>query len=325
MKLRLWMCLWVMSALLGHGLAAAQDPASNYPSRPVSIIILVTPGGVAEAEVRLYTQKLQENLGKPFIFDYRPGAGGTIGLAAAANAAPDGYTLVAAVPALTTTPVSFNLPYDPIKSFSPVILLGRQAAIMAVNSALPVTNLQEYVAYARANPGKINWGTNGIGTTTHLVGAWVNQLTGTDTTFVHYKGPQMQTDLMGGIVQVTANAVSNLGPMVKTGKIRALAIAGPNRSPAFPDLKTAREQGFDFEYPVWVGISAPAGTPPGIINKLNAEFLKIQNLPETRQQMDRLGITPGGGSPADFARLIAVEIDRWKLLVKQTGMKLDIQ
>lgn len=316
-------CTATVTALLCSGIAAAQDAAANYPSRPVSVIVVVSPGGSAEAQVRVFTPKLQEGLGRPFVFDFKPGAGGTIGYAAAARSAPDGYTLLATTPAFTTTPAFMTLPYDPIKDLAPVVQLSRQSGIVVVNPGVPVNNLQEYVAYARANPNKLNFGTMGAGSTAHLVGAWLNELTGTHTTFIHYKGAQLSADLIAGNVQVTVGSNINLGPLVKSGKLRALALAGPTRSVEYPDLRTAREQGVEFDYPSWVGITVPTGTPPAIISKLNAEFMKILKLPETQQLSERLGSSPAGGTPAEFGKLIVEEINRWKQLVKQTGIKPD--
>jgi tripartite-type tricarboxylate transporter receptor subunit TctC len=316
-------CTATVTALLWSGIAAAQDAAANYPSRPVSVIVVVSPGGSAEAQVRIFTPKLQEGLGRPFVFDFKPGAGGTIGYAAAARSAPDGYTLLATTPAFTTTPAFMTLPYDPIKDLAPVVQLSRQSGIVVVNPGVPVNNLQEYVAYARANPNKLNFGTMGAGSTAHLVGAWLNDLTGTQTTFIHYKGAQLSADLIAGNVQVTVGSNINLSPLVKSGKLRALALAGPARSAEYPDLRTAREQGVEFDYPSWVGITVPTGTPPAVISKLNAEFMKILKLPETQQQSERLGSSPAGGTPAEFGKLIVEEINRWKQLVKQTGIKPD--
>ena len=317
-------CAWGFLTLLASVQASAQDPAANYPNRPITIIAIVSPGGAGETQARIYIPKLTENLGRPFIFDYKPGAGGSVGFAATAKAAPDGYTLVAATPAFSTLPaVMANLPYDPIKDFAPVVQLSSQLGMLAVHPSVPFTTMQEYVAYARANPGKLNWGTPGAGSTGHLVGAWLNDITRTNTTFVHYKGPQLFTDLMSGIVQATANGIVNIAPLVKAGKLRALAIPGPVRSQAFPDVPTAKEQGVDFDYPSWMGIIAPAGTPIPIVNKLNAEFIKVQKLPETLKLLEKASVMPVSGTPAEFARLLADEIGRWKRLVKQLDIKIE--
>ena len=316
-------CASALLTLLASAQASAQDPAANYPNRPVTIIAIVSPGGAGETQARIYTPKLTENLGQPFIFDYKAGAGGSLGFAATAKAAPDGYTVVAATPAFSTLPAVMNIPYDPIKDFSPVVQLSSQVGMLAVHPSVPATNMQEYIAYARAHPDKLNFGTVGSGSTGHLVGAWLNDLTKTNITFVHYKGPQLFTDMMSGVVQVTINGTINVAPLVKSGKLRAIAAVGPVRSKEFPDLRTAKEQGVDFDYPSWMGIIAPGGTPVSIINKLNAEFIKVQKLPETQKMLERVNVTPVATTPAEFSRLLADEIARWKRLTKQFDIKAE--
>ena len=204
-----------------------------------------------------------------------------------------------------------------------MVQLGRAPGLLVVHPSVPVTGMADYVTYARANPGKLNFGTMGAGSTSHLVGAWLAELTQTQLTMVHYKGAQLMTDLLAGNLQITAGSAANVGPLVKAGKSRAVAIAGPVRVPAFPDVRTAREQGVNFDYPSWVGLTVPAGTPPSIIAKLNAEILKLQKLPEILQAIERQGSMPAGGAAAEFGRLLGEEIERWKALVKKNGIKLE--
>ena len=318
LRLKLSLIPFAISAV-----ASAQNPESNYPTRPVTVVVVVTPGGSAETQSRVYTPKLSENLGRPVVFDFKPGAGGTIGYTFVSKAAPDGHTLLAGSNAFSTVPALMKLQYDPIKDFAPVALLGRQDGMLVVNPSLPIRNVKEYIAYAKANPGSLNWGTSGSGSTAHLTGAWLNELTNTETTFVHYKGSQLVSDLVSGRIQVTGGAFINVSPLVKSGKLRAIGMASSSRSPAFPDVPTMREQGLEWDYPSWLGFIAPAGTPIPIITRLNSELAKIQKLPETQSALEKLGVTSLSGSPADFGRHLSEEIGRWKRLVENTGIKIE--
>ena len=317
-------CILATFVLLRGVPALAQDAAANYPNKPVTLILFTLPGGSSEYQTRNYASKLQASLGKPILLDFKAGAGGAIGAAFVAKSVPDGYTLLVTTPAFSTLPAfNANLAFDPIRDFGPVVLLSKQLAIFVVHPSVPVKNVQEYIAYARANPGKLNWGTSGVGSTAHLTGAWFNELTGTEATFVHYKGaPQMEIDFIAGRVTVAAMNFSVSAPLVKAGKLRALGMASSVRSAQFPDLPTVREQGVDYENALWFGITAPAQTPAAIVAKLNAEFIKALKTADVQQALDKDGSVSVGGTPAEFGRHIVSEVDRWKRLVKQTGMQL---
>ncbi len=301
----------------------AQDAAASYPSKPVTFISPFVPGGTTDKGARLYSQKLTESLGRPFILDFKPGAGATVGTNYVARATPDGYTLLITSASYTIAAATYkDLPYDPIKDLAPVSLTLKRPAILMVRPSLPITNFAEYIAYAKANPGKLNFGTSGMGGSYHIAGAWLHGATNTEVTFIHYKGAApMFTDQVAGRIDVSPASIFNALPFIKSGKMRAIVTISGERSALMPDLKTVAEQGIPgFDYSAWEGIFTTAAVPPAIVNKLAAEFGKIAKMPDIIDKFKEDGTIMVGSSAPDFRRHVVTEIARWKKVVKDNGI-----
>jgi len=311
------------TALALPGAAIAQG-AGSYPTRPVQIVPPFAPGGSSEAEGRLFAQKLAESTGHNFLLDYRPGASGVIAVGYLAKAAPDGYTILMGSGGVIATTPAFrtNLPYDPIRDIAPVTLLYKRPTILLVHPSLPVKNAAEYIAYAKARPGELNYGTVGAGGSPHIAGAWLHNLTGTSVTFVHYKGTAaLVPDLISGRLQVTSTTISSGMPLVKAGKLRLLGVTTSQRSQLLPEVPTLAEQvapGYDFSG--WQAVVAPGATPPAIINRLRNEFVKAANAPDLSKRLLDEGVIMSLTTPDEFGRFLVTEINRWKKLVQDTGM-----
>ena len=312
-------------ALSWAGTCGAQS-ADNYPARPVQVVIPFPTGGVTDIEARMFMAKLAESMGKPFVLDFKPGAGSTLGTALVAKAPADGYTLLVITTGYTVAPAFYkNLSYDPVKDLAAVSLLTSRPSLMVVNAALPVKTIKEYIAYARANPGRINFGTPGSGSAPHLGGEWLHSLTGTKATYVHYKGTaQMVLDVVGGRLDATISVPTTLISQVRSGKLRAIAGASIERSSLFPDLPTIAEQAVPgFDYASWLGVVAPAATPAAIVTRLNAELARVARAPDIVQKLAVDGTNAVGGPVEPFRKLIASEVERWRKLVQETGIKLE--
>jgi len=297
----------------------------EYPIKPVIVVVAQTAGGPNDQEARLYLAKMQPLLGQPFVLDYRPGAGGVIGSNYVARSSPDGYTLLQTAGAFTIIPaLSSNATYDVIKDFAPISLMSRKAAVVLANPAFPAKNIQEYIAYARSNPGKINVGTAGPGSTVHLMSAWMHQATGTSVTYIPYKGiAPILPDLFTGRVDVTIVTTLVAGPLLKGAKVKALAITDDKRSKMMPDVPTVAEQGIPgFSYTNWLGFLAPAATPPAVVAMLNEAFAKVAKMPDIVSAMEAQGSTMVGGASADFRELLSTEYARWRKLALDTGIKI---
>lgn len=314
--------------------AAALAPAmawgqGTYPTKPVTLIHPYPPGGSTDPEARLYAQKLSEGLGVPFLVEARPGAGTTIGAAIVAKAAPDGYTLLSMGSSYTIAPLVYaNLSYDSVKDIAPISLMSRRSSLIVVHPSLPVKNLQEFTAYAKANPGKLNVGTSSAGGVTHLSIEWLLYGTGIkpNVTVVTYKGGgPMFIDLIAGRTHMALGSVLATMSQVKAGKLRAIASSGITRNKAFPDLPTIAEQvipGYDYAF--WAGIGAPGATPPAIINKLNAELAKVARDPSVAAKLSEEGsMETIGSTPDQFRKHIINEIATWKKVVADTNFKLE--
>ena len=310
------------------GIASAQrSTADTYPSRPVSVVIPFVAGGTTDNEARLYTQKLQESLGQPFVFDFRPGGATTIGTAYVAKSSPDGYTLLINNNGVTINPHFYpDLPYDIIKAFAPITIMSeRSTAMLGSPAGLPgVHNLPDLIAYARANPGKINCGTSGAGSLTHIVCASLASATGTKMTFVHYKGvAQGVVDLVAGRTHIAAGTLFTAQPNIKSGKLRAIVVLGEQRSRLFPDIKTAVEQNIDVTYPSWLGLFSPTGTSPAILSRLHAEMVKAVRSSDVIRQLELQGSVPVANSPDVFRARLVTELTRWKKIIQDEGIKLE--
>ncbi len=308
------------------GLATTPTFAQDYPSRPVRVVVPLAPGGATDIQARLFSQKMSEEMGKPFLVENRPGAGESVALQALKSGGPDGYTLLVSAPTFTITPAFSGKPtYDPSKDFAPVSLVTKAPYLVVVSPALPVTTMAEFIAYARANPGVVNFGTGGVGSPLHLSGLWIGNATNTRIAIIHYKGtgPTLN-DLMAGQLHVTfGNPISTL-PLVKSGKLRVIAVTSANRARAFPDLPTIAETvipGFDVT--TWHGWIAPKGTPVEIVNRLSMMLSKVVNAPEMSAKLIADGGEPVGSTPEQFTQLLASETLRWSRLVRETGAKIE--
>ena len=313
----------VLVTILSATPATAQN--TPYPTRPITIVIPFAPGGGTETETRLYAQRITETEGYTLLVENRSGAAGTIGTAYVAKTAPDGYTVLQIVAGHTIAPVNYpNLPYDPVKDFAPIALMSKRPYIFMAHPSLPVTSLVDYITYARAHPGAINYATGGPGGSTHLAGAWLHHATKSEVTFVHYKSTGAFTaDLTAGRVQVTATTPINALAYITSGKLRGLAVTINNRMPLLPDLPTVIEQGVPgYDYSSWMGFLAPAGTPLAVINKLNADFVKASRTPGIADKLKNDGIVLIGSTPEQFRQFLIAEVARWAALIRETGLRM---
>jgi tripartite-type tricarboxylate transporter receptor subunit TctC len=308
--------------LIGFTVSAAI--AQDYPDRPVKIIVPTPPGGPVDVIARLTANSLQTSLGKAFVVENRAGAGNTIGSRDAAEAVPDGYTLLytAASGQVIAPLLHPDAGYDPLKSFDPIALVGESSNILVVNPSVPANTVQELVAYAKANPGKVNFSSGGIGVLPHLIGEMFKARAGIDIVHVPYKGggPSI-SDVVAGNVQMTFEGTSVLLPLIKAGRLRALAVTTAKRIPQLPDVPTMVESGFpNFVSTSWTGLLAPAHTPEPVIAKLNAAINEGLKTPELKTALERLSNAPLGGTPADFTAVIKGDLDKWSPIVNSLGL-----
>jgi tripartite-type tricarboxylate transporter receptor subunit TctC len=311
-------------ALHGVGLAHAQP----YPNRPIRVVVPFPAGGPTDGVARIISDRLGTVLGQTIVVENRGGgAGGSIGAKAVATADPDGYTvLLTPGGALTTGPaVHPNIGYDPAKAFVPVGQVIDTPQVVAVHRDVPVKSLAEVVAYAKANPGKISWGSQGFGTAPHLLAELFRLEAGVNIVHVPYRGTApMLAAVVAGEVQIVADPMTTVLPHIQSGALRALAVTSPQRSPKLPDVPTTIEAGFPkLQGTFWLGVVAPAGTPPDIIDKLNAAFRESLAPAETRARLATLGADIKVGTPAEFGKMLANELAKWTAVVKAAGIKVE--
>lgn len=300
---------------------------ADYPVRPITMIVPFTPGGGTDIMARLVADKLGRGLGQPVVVENKAGAGGTIGTELAARSEPNGYTLMmGSVSTISINPSLYKkLNINPIKDLAPIGLFASTPSVIAVPNNLPVNTLQELIAYAKANPGKVNFGSAGSGTSHHLAGELFKQQAGVDAQHVPYKGSAPALlGLMRGDVQFLIANMPSLKPAIDGKQIKPLALTSLERSAQFPDFKTANESGLPgFEVIVWYGIFAPAGTPEAIINRLNGELRKITAMPDVRKKLTEEGADAINSSPREFAQRIQKDYETWKKVVDSSGAKAD--
>jgi len=319
------MRIWLVLAGLWFALAATPLQAQDYPNRGIKIIVPTPPGGPVDVVTRVVANYLTLSLGQSVVVDNRPGAGNTLGSKEAARAEADGYTLLcSSVSGLILAPMLHkDAGYDPLTSFTHIVAIGTGSLILVVHPSVPANTVQELVAYAKANPGKINFSSGGIGVLPHLTGEMFKAAAGIDIVHVPYRGgaPSIH-GLVAGDVQMTFEDTGVLLPLIREGKLRALAVASPKRSTVLPDLPTMIESG----YPAvvsrsWTGLLAPVGAPPAVVTKINAQVNAGLNSAELKSLLTKLSVEPLGGTPADFVELIKSDLARWTPVVKSLNLK----
>ena len=313
---------WLLGlALVAVGTAAA---AQGYPNKPIRMVVTFPPGGAPDILARLFSEKAQ--LGQPVVVDNKPGAGGNVGAAEVAKSSPDGYTLVMGTVGTHSINGSLysKMPYDMVRDFAPVAHVASAPNLLVVTNDLPVKNVAELIAYMKANPDKLSFGSPGIGTSVHVSGELFQSMTGTKMSHVPYRGRQFAIpDLVGGQIQVMFDNMPSALPMAKEGRIRALAQTTAKRSAAAPDVPTVAETVPGFEATTWFAVFAPAGTPRQVIAKLNAEMQRVYKLPDVAEKMRALGLEPWISTPDELARYQAAEIVKWARVVKESGARAD--
>ena len=310
-------------ALLIVGSPAAQ---TTYPEKPIRLVVGFPPGGQADTVARLLGQKLAEERGKPVLIENVTGAAGTIAAERVAKAAPDGYTLgLLAQGALVINPSRYKLAYDPVKDFAPVSQVAVAPNMLVVHNAVPAKSVKDLVALAKARPGELTFASGGSGTTTHMAAELLKSAAGLDIRHIPYEGvPAAIPDLLGGRVTMVFSPTAVALPLVREGKVRALAVTTLRRSSAVPELPTIAESGYPgFEVTPWFGLLAPARTPATIVGKLHLETVKALAQPDLRAKLADLGLEVVGNSPDEFAALIKSEIPKWAKLIKESGIKPD--
>lgn len=312
---------------IGFAPVAMAQGAASYPAKPVRLVVPFPAGGTTDILARAVAQKLTEAWGQQVIVDNRPGAGGNIGSELVAKSTPDGYTLLmGTVGTHAINPSLYaRMPYDHVKDFTPVILVAGVPNVLVVNPSLPVHSVQELIAYAKANPGKLNFASSGNGTSIHLAGELFKTMTGVQMTHIPYKGsaPAL-ADLLGGQVQLMFDNLPSSLPFIKAGRLRALAVTSGTRAAALPDLPTLAESGLPgFEASSWFGVLAPAGTPHDIVAKLNGAIASWLASPEAKEKLSAQGAIAAGGTPDAFVRHIAAETSKWAKVVKASGAHVD--
>jgi tripartite-type tricarboxylate transporter receptor subunit TctC len=307
------------------GIAPLAHAADPYPTRPLRIIVGYGTGGTADSLGRLLADKLSARLGQPVVVENKPGAGGMIGTDATAKAAPDGYTITLASIGITLYPYIYpKVPYDVSKDLVPIAHMVSAPNFMAVSANSPIKSVKEFIAAAKAQPNKLTFGTPGAGSTPFLSGEVFKKMAGVEMVHVPYKGSAPAVmDLAAGTISVMFDNATL--PLIRAGKLRGLAVSTAKRSPAAPDLPTLAEAGLPgYDITSWYGVLAPAGTPPAIVQRLNAEVNAIMQMPDVRERFATMGVDPVGGTPDEFGAYIQKELRAWKVLIKDSGMKLEM-
>jgi tripartite-type tricarboxylate transporter receptor subunit TctC len=324
---RLVLALVGCAVFAGTALAQpAYKPGGVYPSRPVRLIVPFAPGGSNDIMARLVAQKFSESLGQQVVVDNRAGASGIVGTDLAAKAAPDGYTILMMSLTFAVNPSLFRkLPYDTQKDLTPVTLVASAPLMLVVHPSLPAKSVQDFLSYAKANPGKLNFGSGGPGTTPHLAGEMLKLMAGLQMTHVPYKGggPAL-ADLMGGQIQLMLENIPSTLPLAKSGKLRPLAVTGLKRSGLVPELPTLNEAGLKgYEIVGWNGLFVPAGTQWNIVTYLHDQTVKALAQPDTKERLVTLGAEGVGSSPEEFRGFVKAEISKWSKVVKAAGLKVE--
>ena len=320
------MTLHKLIAVLAMTAAAAIAHAQTYPAKPIRLILPFPPGAPSDLVGRTIGQKMGEQMGQNLIPDNRTGAGGTVGLALAAKAPPDGYTVLVSSPTIALSPLLYsNLAYDVNKDFAPVARLASIENVMLVHPTVPAKTLKEFIALARSNPGKLNYGSGGPGTTNHLANELLRSLEKINMVHVPYKGATLATTaLIGGEVDEVIVSVASVLPLIKAGRVRPLAVLSEKRVATLPNVPTSKEAGFpSFRMSIWYGMFAPAGTPREIVARLHREVAKALDDPTLQKHMANAGMDPWLGTPEDMGGLLKSEMARYAKIIQSAGIKKD--
>ena len=299
--------------------------AQTYPTRPVRLIVGFPPGGAADILGRIAAQQLTERLGQQFVVDNRGGAGGLVATEISAKAAPDGYTLLfTSIPHVINPHLYNKEQYDAVKDFAPVVQFVTVPLMMAANPSLPAKTVKDLIAYAKSQPGKINYASGGSGASSHLAMELFKSMAGIDINHIPYKGTgPLITDLIGGQVGLTIASAVPLSPQVRAGKLRGMAVTGPKRSPSFPDLPAIAETVPGYEVVNWFGVLAPAGTSAAIVTRVNAELNAALGVSSIKKILRAQGADAVGGSADQFARIIRADFPKWARVVRESGARVD--
>jgi tripartite-type tricarboxylate transporter receptor subunit TctC len=317
-----WLTLVALCALAAGGVSA-----QSWPTKPIKYIVPFAPGGTTDILARTISEKLSIALGQPVVVENKPGAGGGVGADFTAKAAPDGYTIMGGTISTHAINASLysNLPYDPVKDFVAITLIARVPNMLVINPEIPAKTVAELIALLKANPNKYTFASSGNGTSQHLSGELFKSMAGVQMQHIPYKGsPPALQDVVGGQVTMTFDNITTALPLAKSGKLRAIAVTTAKRSAVAPDIPTLAESGLvGFEVGSWQGVFAPAGTPSDIVKRLNAEIVKIINMPDVREKLLALGAEPVGDTPEQFGAYVKTEVVKWSDVVKKSGAKVD--
>ncbi len=309
----------VAGSIVTAGPAAAQ----NYPTKPIRLIVSFAPGGQGDILARTIGPKVAATFKQSVLVDNRPGAGGTIAYEITVKANPDGYTMILAASGYATSAALYKLTYDPMNDVAPIALIGESGFVVALHPSIPVTSIKELIAHDKANPGKLNYGSSGIGGATHLATELFNQMTGSRMTHVPYKGMILAlNDLIGEQIQVIFGNLSNVIPQAKSNRVRVIAMTTAKRSSALPDIPTVAETVPGYEAALWYAVLGPKGLPKDIVARWNSEINRVLQLPDVKERMAGDGLEPVGGSPERFREVLSRDIAKWQKVVKIAGIKV---
>jgi tripartite-type tricarboxylate transporter receptor subunit TctC len=318
---------WARLVAAAFSLASAAVSAQAWPAKPIRWIVPYPPGGITDNATRMVVQKVAEQTGWNIVIENKPGANSLLGADLAAKAAPDGYTFLTVIAghAANATLYQGRMPFDAVKSFAPVSLVGIAPLIMTANNNFPVKDVGELIAYAKRNPGKVSFGSSGIGAAAHLTTELFKQTTGTYMVHIPYRGTAPATqDLIGGAIQILVDTPSSMMPQVRGGKVKALGIFSAKRLPAFPEVPTVAEAGGPrLESSTWVMFLAPAGTPREVVTRMSSEVAKAVGSQDIKARFEALAIEPGGGTPEQAAKFLDDEIAKWKTVINAAGVKAE--
>ena len=313
-------------ALLLGTFAVGSVQAQAYPAKPVRVVVAFTPGGTTDILTRLVSQQLSERFKQPFVIDNKPGAGGNIGTEFVVRSAPDGYTVIVnSVGPIAVNPTLYSkLGYNPLTDLVPIVQIADVPNVLVVHPSVSANTVEELIAYAKANPGKLNFASTGVGTSSHLSGFMLGKRAGFEATHVAYKGADAVRDLLAGRIHFMFATIPSVIPHIQAGKLRPIAVSSAKRSRSMPEVPTIAEKGFPgFEAGSWFGFFAPKGTPEAVISVLNKAVNDVIAMPAIEQQMIREGADPVGGSPAQFAQFVQREYEKWKAIVLASGARAE--